>query len=125
MSAKTISKSGMFSPDELTVLKSLALGLSCEDIRTLIGVQRQGYESMCYQLFQKLGVSNHYMAVKAAFEKKHLDRKDLSLEDIKSFTLEFAYQKIDQLQKIQNDPKQLLWELYDLLLEYHSQLDEN
>lgn len=65
------------------------------------------------------------MAVKAAFEKKHLDRKDLSLEDIKSFTLEFAYQKIDQLQKIQNDPKQLLWELYDLLLEYHSQLDEN
>lgn len=112
-----------FTASEFTVLKSMALGLSCEDIRKLLGLKQGKYESVCRELFEKLGVSNHYTAVKVAYQKKYLDRKELSLEELKSFSLEFAYKNIDKLKSNQQDPKHLLWEFYDLLLDFHLQIE--
>ena len=112
-----------FTSSELTVLKSMALGLSCEDIRKLLGLKYQKYESLCRGLFQKLGVSNHYTAVKVASQKKHLDRKELSLEELKSFSLEFAYKNIYKLKFNPKDSKQMLCEFYDLLLDFHFQIE--
>ncbi|MEK9609755.1 MAG: hypothetical protein VW058_08820 [Flavobacteriaceae bacterium] len=112
-----------FTSSEFTVLKSMALGLSCEDIRKLLGLKEQKYKSVCRELFEKLGVSNHYTAVKVAYQKNYLDRKELSLEALKSFSLEFAYKNVDKLKYNQQDPKQFLWELYDLLLDFHLQIE--
>ena len=69
MKAKTL----LGHPDEFTVLKSMALGLSCDDIRNLLGLKSEKYESLCRGLFEKLGASNHYTAVKTAYQKKYLD----------------------------------------------------
>lgn len=112
-----------FSASELTVLKSIALGLSCEDIRKLLDIKSDKYESVCMGIFQKLGVSNHYTAVKVAYQKKYLDRKELSLEKLKAFSLEFACDNFEKLKSTQDDSKKLLWSLYDLLLEYHLQME--
>lgn len=112
-----------FTSFEFTVLKSMALGLTCEEIRKLLNLDQKVYESVCSQLFEKLGATNHYTAVKTAYQKKYLDRKELSLEDIKSFSLECAYNNLNRLKSEQMDSKQLLWELYDLLLEFHFQLE--
>ena len=50
MKAKTL----LGHPDEFTVLKSMALGLSCDDIRNLLGLKSEKYESFCRGLFEKL-----------------------------------------------------------------------
>lgn len=112
-----------FTSSEFTVLKSMALGLSCDEIRNLLGLKGDKYESLCQGLFQKLGASNHYTAVKKAYQNKYLDRKELSLEDLKSFSLEFAYKNVEKLKINPTDPKHLLWEFYDRLLDFHFQLE--
>lgn len=124
MKAKTLlGHPDEFTSSEFTVLKSMALGLSCDDIRNLLGLKSEKYESLCRGLFEKLGASNHYTAVKTAYQKKYLDRKELSLEEIKSFSLEFAYKNVEKLKFNLQDPKQLLWEFYDLLLEFHYHIE--
>ena len=45
----------------------MALGLSYEDIRKLLGLKHDKYESVCQGLFEKLGESNHYTGVKKAY----------------------------------------------------------
>lgn len=82
----------------------MALGLSCDEIRKLLDLKSDKYDSVCRGLFEKLGASNHYTAVKKAYQKKYLDHKELSLEDIKSFSLEFAKEK-----HLSNTQKLILW----------------
>ena len=118
-----LGKPAPFSSSEFTVLKSMALGLTCDEIRKLLNLDQKVYESVCHQLFQKLGATNHYTAVKTAYQKKYLNRKELSLEELKSFSLEFAYNHINLLKSDEMDAKQLLWQFYDLLLEFHFQLE--
>mgnify|MGYP007008063768 FL=1 len=36
-----------FTSSEFTVLKSMALGLSCDEIRNLLGLKGDKYESLC------------------------------------------------------------------------------
>lgn len=123
---KTETLSGhpdIFSSAEFTLLKSLALGLSCADIRKLIGLNNGQYESICKSLFQKLEAANPYVAVKKAFQKNYLNQKEFSQEELKSFCLEFAYKNVHQFRYSNDDPKQLLWDFYDLLLEFNSQLE--
>ena len=62
--AKIIGHPDKFTSSEFTVLKSMALGLSCEDIRKLLGLKHDKYECVFQGLFEKLGASNHYTAVK-------------------------------------------------------------
>lgn len=112
-----------FTSSEFTILKSMALGLNCEEIRKLLDLEQESYASVCQGLFEKLGASNHYTAVKSAYQKQYLIRKDLCKEDLKSFALEFAYNNLDQLINKNDDSKQLLWKLYDILLEFHSQME--
>ena len=45
------------------------------------------------------------------------------MEDLKSLSLEFAYKNVDKLKFSQQDSKQLLWDLYDLLLDFHFQIE--
>ena len=65
-----------FTSSEFTVLKSMALGLSCDDIRNLLGLKSEKYESLCRGLFEKLGASNHYTAVKLRIKKSILIAKN-------------------------------------------------
>jgi DNA-binding CsgD family transcriptional regulator len=113
----------LFSPTEYEVLKSMALGFSCEEIRKLLNFHQDQYESVCKGLFEKLQASNHYTAVKTAYQKKYLDRKELSSNEVKSFSLEFAYKNVEKLKASQEDSKQLLWRFYDLLMEFHTQIE--
>lgn len=113
-----------FTSSEFTVLKSIALGLSCEDIRKLLDLDHEVYQSVCENLFEKLGVSNQYTAVKSAYQKKYLDRKELSLEELKSFSLEFAYKNYEKLKSDHHNPKHLIWELYDLLLDFYYKIEK-
>ena len=62
-----------FTSSELTVLKSMALGLSCKDIRKLLGLKHDKYESVFQGLFEKLGASNHYTAVKKVIIREGLN----------------------------------------------------
>lgn len=112
-----------FSPSEYEALKSMALGLSCEEIRKLLNLEQDQYESVCKRLFEKLEASNHYTAVKSAYQKKYLDRKELSSGEVKPFSLEFAYKNVEKLKESQEDSKQLLWRFYDLLLEFQLQIE--
>jgi DNA-binding CsgD family transcriptional regulator len=113
-----------FTSSEFTVLKSMALGLSCDEIRKLLDLKSDKYDFVCRGLFEKLGASNHYTAVKNAYQKKYLDHKEHSLEDIKSFSLEFAYKNVERLKTNYQDPKHLLWVFYDLLLDFHFQIEK-
>tara|TARA_X000000950_G_scaffold267097_1_gene343254 strand:- start:2520 stop:2903 length:384 start_codon:yes stop_codon:yes gene_type:complete len=115
---------GKFSAAEYTLLKSLALGLCCAEITKLIGLNNEQFESICSSLFQKLDAANPYVAVKNAFQKNYLNKKEFCQEELKSFSLEFAYKNIDQIKSAHDDPKQLLWELYDFLLEFNVQLEK-
>ena len=54
----------------------------------------------------------------------YLNKKEFCQEELKSFSLEFAYKNIDQIKSAHDDPKQLLWELYDFLLEFNVQLEK-
>ena len=55
MKAKTLlGHPDEFTSSEFTVLKSMALGLSCDDIRNLLGLKSEKYESLCRGLFEKL-----------------------------------------------------------------------
>ena len=116
----TTKKSELLTFQELSILKSLTLNLSCKEIQDLLKINKDSYETNYATLFKKLGASNSYFAVKNAFEMKLLNKKECSAEELKSFSLEYAYSKINQLKNIPSDSKYLLWELYDLLLDFHN-----
>ena len=112
-----------FTPKENTLLKSIALGLGCEDIRKLLDLNDEAYAVLCEDLFMKLGVSNHYTAVNTAFKKNYIDRKEFCSEDIKSVALQFVHDRLEKLKQSDQYSKHLLWNLYDILLEFHLKLE--
>lgn len=57
------------SNSELIILKSIALGLSCDTIRDLLEISKETYEKHCQNLFQKLDVCNAYAAVQKLSSK--------------------------------------------------------
>lgn len=71
----------------------------------------------------KLGVSNHYTAVNTAFKKNYIDRKEFCSEDIKSVALQFVHDRLEKLKQSDQYSKHLLWNLYDILLEFHLKLE--
>lgn len=111
-------------PTEIVILKSMALGMSCQMIQKLIEINDIDYERFCASIFAKLNVSNPYAAVRIAFRKKIISEKEYSLESIKSLALEFATKKMNELDQVKNDQKQLLWIFYDLLLEFEIQVED-
>ena len=94
----TTKKSELLTFQELSILKSLTLNLSCKEIQGLLKINKDSYETTCATLFKKLGASNSYFAVKNAFEMKLLNKKDCTAEELKSFSLEYAY--MSTLEKI-------------------------
>lgn len=102
----------------------MALGMSCQMIQKLIEINDIDYERYCTSIFAKLNVSNPYAAVRIAFRKKIISEKEYSLESIKSMALEFATKRMNELDQVKNDQKQLLWIFYDLLLEFETQVEE-
>lgn len=80
-------------PSEIVILKSMALGMSCQMIQKLIEINNEDYERYCASIFVKLNVNNPYAAVRIAFRKKIISEKEYTLESIKSMALEFATKK--------------------------------
>jgi len=111
-------------PSEIVILKSMALGMSCQMIQKLIEINNEDYERYCASIFAKLNVNNPYAAVRIAFRKKIISEKEYTLESIKSMALEFATKKMNELDQVKNDEKQLLWIFYDLLLEFEIQIED-
>ena len=51
-------------PSEIVILKSMALGMSCQMIQKLIEINNEDYERYCASIFAKLNVNNPYAAVR-------------------------------------------------------------
>ncbi|MGD2005550.1 MAG: hypothetical protein PVJ91_06015 [Flavobacteriaceae bacterium] len=111
-------------PSEIVILKSMALGMGCQMIQKLLEINSIDYERFCSSLFAKLNVSNPYAAVRIAFRKKIISEKEYSIEAIKSLALEFATQRMNDLEQVKGDQKQLLWVFYDLLVEFEIQVED-
>ena len=110
---------------ELMILKSLALGLGYEFIQTLMGNLEASYKKHCKSIYSKLGACNSYTAVLTAFRLNILNRKEYINENIKGFALKFAQEYRDRFELAQVDTKKTVWDLYDLLFEFHSQIESN
>jgi len=110
-------------PTEIVILKSMALGMSCQMIQKLLEIKDDDYKRFCSSVFAKLNVNNPYAAVRIAYRKKIISEKEYCLESIKAMALEFASKKTNDLKQVQNDQKQLLWVFYDLLLEFETQVE--
>ena len=105
---------------ELTILKSFALGLGCEATQSLLEISAQKYQELSQSVFNKLNTCNAYMAVQVAFQTGILPVKEYVMENVKSFALEFALEEHGRFHHLQEmKDKQTLWELYDVLLEFH------
>ncbi len=111
-------------PTEIVILKSMALGMSCQMIQKLLEIKDDDYERFCSSVFAKLNVNNPYAAVRIAYRRKIISEKEYCLESIKAMALEFASKKTKELKQVQNDQKQLLWVFYDLLLEFETQVED-
>jgi DNA-binding CsgD family transcriptional regulator len=108
---------------ELVILKSFALGLGCDTIRQLLEISPKDYDKYCKNIFSKLQVSNAYTAVRIAFKNKILKEKEYTLEKVKAFALEFATKNVIRFETVNKEPKENLWDLYDILLDFHTKIE--
>ena len=56
-------------PNEIVILKSIALGMSCQMIQRLLEMNSLDYQKICSSIFAKLNVNNSYAAVRIAYRK--------------------------------------------------------
>ncbi len=76
-------------------------------------------------LFQKLDLCNAYAAVQKGYFLKNLRRKEYTPEKIKSIALKFAHYYEDQIKQTRDDFKKVIWEMYDLLLEFYNKVESS
>lgn len=110
-------------PNEIVILKSIALGMSCQMIQRLLEMNSLDYQKICSSIFAKLNVNNSYAAVRIAYRKNIISEKDYCLESVKSLALEFATKRMSEFPNVLHDQKQLLWVFYGLLLEFQLQVE--
>ena len=110
---------------ELIILRSIALGLGCDTIRDLLEISKETYESHCQSLFQKLQVCNAYTAVQKAYYNNLLKNKEYTPEKVKSCALKFAHEYEERISSSGKNSKKTIWELYDMLLEFHNQVESS
>lgn len=110
---------------ELIILRSIALGLGCDTIRDLLELSMPDYQKMCMGLFEKLQVCNAYAAVQTAYHNNILKTKEYTPEKVKGIALKYAdlFQK-NPITK-NEDRKRMVWELYDLLLEFYNAVESS
>lgn len=108
---------------EIIVLKSIALGLSDHMIQKLFEINNDELDKLRTSLHTKLNVNNSYAAVRVAYQKNLLKEKDYCTEKIRALALETASNKMDVLSGVLGDSKEVLWELYDVLLEFHTRVE--
>jgi DNA-binding CsgD family transcriptional regulator len=113
------------SSSELIILKSIALGLGCNTIRDLLEISEETYDQYCSNLFEKLEVCNMYAAVQKAYYLKILMNKEYTSEKVKCSALMYAHEFQERFKSIKLDSKQTVWELYDMLLEFHNQVESS
>lgn len=113
------------SSSELLILRSIALGLGCDKIRDLLEISEEAYQNQCVSLFQKLDLCNAYAAVQKAYFLKILRRKEYTPEKIKGIALKFAHYYEDQIKQTRDDSKKVIWEMYDLLLEFYNKVESS
>jgi len=113
------------SNSELIILKSIALGLSCDTIRDLLEISKETYEKHCQNLFQKLDVCNAYAAVQKAYQVNILKSKEFTPEKVKGFALKFAHEYEEHFKSSKEDSKKTIWELYEMLLEFYSNVESS
>jgi len=117
-------KQSELNSQELVILKSLALGLGCDTIKNLLDFSELEFEKKLSSLYRKLQVCNAYTAVGAAFRKRILNEKDFTSEKSKSIALEFATQNVHRLKTVSEDSNKLLWNTYDLLIDFLLYMDK-
>jgi len=110
---------------ELMILKSLALGLGYDFIQSLMEITEECYKHHCKSIYSKLGAYNSYTAVNNAFRMNILERKEYIDEHIKGFALKFAQENKVKFESASKDSKKTIWKLYDLLLDFQSQVESN
>jgi DNA-binding CsgD family transcriptional regulator len=113
------------SSSELIILRSIALGLGCDTIRDLLELSEKAYRKECESLFQKLEVCNAYAAVQKAYFTKILKNKEYTPEKVKGLALKFAHHYEDQIKCTKDESKRVIWELYDLLLEFYNEVESS
>ena len=113
------------SSSELIILKSIALGMGCNTIRDLLEISEETYDQYCSNLFEKLEVCNMYAAVQKAYYLKILMNKEYTSEKVKCSALMYAHEFQERFKSIKLDSKQTVWELYDMLLEFHNQVESS
>jgi DNA-binding CsgD family transcriptional regulator len=113
------------SDSELVILRSIALGLDCDTIRDLLEISHETYTQRCESLFHKLGVCNAYAAVRKAFLCKILVNKEYSPEKVKTLALKYAHHFDEEILSKYSDTKGTIWELYDMMLEFYSEVENS
>ena len=108
---------------EYSFLRSYALGLSEVAIQQMLSLSKEDFKNIKYSLFQKLEVQNTYFAVKRAYECGLLCAIGYTDEVIKSKTLSFLENNIEEFQKISKTREKAIWACYDLLLEFRNELN--
>ncbi|MDC3133076.1 hypothetical protein OA501_02565 [Flavobacteriaceae bacterium] len=119
----TVNSNVTLHSSETMVLKSIALGLSDHMIQKLFEINNDELDKLRSSLYTKLNVNNSYAAVRVAYQKNLLKEKDYCTEKIRALALRTASDKVNVLSGALGDSKEVLWELYDVLLEFHTRVE--
>lgn len=108
---------------EIVLLKSIALGLEFNTIQELLDMTNDEFEHLNATVLSKLQVNNFYAAVRVAYQNNLLKEKEFCSEKVKALALEIASNKTEEFAPFFEDSKRMLWELYDFLIEFHTEVE--